>query len=106
MYAQFYYNKGITTLEDAAKIKGAKLTPDQTKQKKDLSDQGDAFLKQAIPYAEKAMSSLEQGYKKAEKSRYKSVVNLLQNIYQSLGDKSHLKEYQDKYDQADTKFVN
>src|SRR6185312_7765359 len=106
LYDQFYYNKGITTLEDAAKIKGAKLTADQTKQKKDLSDQGDAFLKQAIPYAEKAMNSLEQGYKKAEKSRYKSVVNLLQNIYQSLGDKSHLKEYQDKYDQADAKFVN
>jgi hypothetical protein len=106
LYAQFYYNKGITTLEDAAKIKGAKLTPDQTKQKKDLSDQGDAFLKQAVPYAEKALSILEQGYKKAEKSRYKSVVNLLQNIYQSLGDKTHLKEYQDKYDQADAKFVN
>jgi hypothetical protein len=49
---------------------------------------------------------LEEGYKKAEKSKYKSVVNLLQNIYQSIGDKTKLKFYQDKYDQADAKFVS
>lgn len=106
LYAQFYYNKGITALEDAAKIKGAKLTADQQKQRKDPSDQGDGYLKQAIPYAEKAMTVLQEGFKKSEKSRYKSTVNLLENIYQSLGDKANLKVYQDKYDQADAKFVN
>jgi hypothetical protein len=82
------------------------LTADQQKQKTDLTSQGKDFLKQAIPYAEKAMSTLEQGYKKSERSRYKSAVNLLENIYQSLGDKDKLKFYQDKYDQADAKFVN
>jgi hypothetical protein len=49
---------------------------------------------------------LEEGFLKAERSKYKSAVNLLQNIYQSLGDKDNLKTYQDKYDQADSKFVN
>jgi Tfp pilus assembly protein PilF len=106
LYAQFYYNRGIVALENASKIKGAKLTPDQQKQKTDLTSQGKDFLKQAIPYGEKAMNTLEQGYKKSERSRYKTAVNLLENIYQSLGDKDKLKLYQDKYDQADTKFVS
>lgn len=106
LYAQYYYNQGIVTIEDATKIKGAKLTPEQQKKRTDLTSAGQNFLKQAIPYAEKAMTTLEEGYKKAEKSRYKSVVNLLQNIYQSIGDKSKLKFYQDKYDQAESKFAN
>jgi len=106
LYAQYYYNQGIVTLENAGKIKGAKLPADQLKKRTDLNTQGDNFLKQAIPYAEKALTTLEEGYKKAERSKYKSVANLLQNIYQSLGDNAKLKIYQDKYDQADAKFVN
>lgn len=106
IYAQYYYNQGIMALEEAGKIKGAKLAADQVKKKTDLTTQGDNFLKQAIPYAEKAMATLEEGYNKSERSRYKSVVNLMENIYQSLGDKEKLKFYQDKYDQADAKFVN
>lgn len=106
LYAQYYYNKGILALEDAQTIKGAKLTPEQTKKKSDLGDSGKDFLTKAIPYAEKAGTTLEEGFKKDEKSKYKSGMNLLQNIYQSLGDKDKLKIYQDKYDQADAKFVN
>lgn len=106
LYAQYYYNHGIVALENAQKIKGAKLTPDQQKQKTDLTDKGKEFLKQAIPYAEKSMSILEPGFKKEERSKYKSSVNLLENIYQSLGEKDKLKVYMDKYDQADAKFVN
>ena len=106
LYAQYYYNQGIVTMEDAAKIKGAKLTPDQQKKKTDLNDQGKAFLKQAIPYAEKATTTLEEGYKKSEKSKYKSVADLMQNVYQSLNDKENLKKYRDLYDGADAKFVN
>jgi len=106
LYAQYYYNNGIIVLQNAEKIKGAKLTPDQQKQKKDLNDTGENDLKQAIPYAQDAMKDLETGYKKSEKSKYKSAVNLLQNIYQSLGDKANLKKYQDIYDGADAKFVN
>ncbi|MEO8854213.1 MAG: hypothetical protein ABI359_10560 [Ginsengibacter sp.] len=105
LYAQYYYNKGIVALEDAAKVKGATLTADQKKNKADLTAQGTENLNKAIPYAEKASTTLEAGYKKSERSRYKSTVNLLQNIYQSLGNKDKLKVYQDKYDQADTKFV-
>lgn len=106
LYAQYYYNKGILALEDAQKIRGAKLTPEQTKQKSDLGDSGKDFLTKAVPYAEKASTTLEEGFKKDERSKYKSAINLLQNIYQSLGDKDKLKVYQDKYDTADAKFVN
>jgi hypothetical protein len=106
LYSQYYYNNGIIALQNADKIKGAKLTPDQQKQKKDLNDKGEAALKDAIPYAVAAVATLEKGQKKSEKSKYKSAVNLLQNIYQSLGDKVNLKKYQDIYDAADAKFVN
>ena len=106
LYSQYYYNNGIIALQDAAKIKGAKLTPDQQKQRTDLTNQGKDALKQAIPYSEAAMKTLETGYKKTERSKYKSAVNLLQNIYQGLGDNANLKKYQDIYDGADAKFVN
>lgn len=106
LYAQYYYNKGIYALDDASKIKGTTLTPDQKKKKSDLTDQGKDFLQKAAPYAEKAASVFEEGYKKTEKSRYKSAVNLLESIYQSLSNKDKLKEYQDKYNSADEKFVN
>ncbi len=106
LYAQYYYNKGIYALDDAAKIKGATLTADQKKNKADLTDKGKDFLQKAIPYAEKAATTFEDGYKRTEKSRFKSAINLLENIYQSLGNKDKLKEYQDKYNTADEKFVN
>ena len=106
LYSQFYYNNGIIALQNAAKIKGSKVTPDQQKQRTDLNNQGKDALKQAIPYAEAAMKTLENGFKKSEKSKYKSAVNLLQNIYQSLGDNANLKKYQEIYDGADAKFVN
>ena len=106
LYAQYYYNQGIYALDSASKIKGATLTADQKKSKSDLTDKGKDFLQKAVPYAEKAATTFEEGYKKANKSRYKSAVNLLENIYQSLGNKDKLKEYQDKYNAADEKFVN
>ena len=106
LYSQYYYNKGIYALDSASKIKGATLTADQKKSKSDLTDKGKDFLQKAIPLAEKASASFEEGDKKTQKSRYKSALNLLQNIYQSLGDKDKLKAYQEKYDAADAKFVN
>lgn len=106
LYAQFFYNKGIFAMDDASKIKGATLTADQKKNKSDLTEQGKDFLQKAVPYAEKAATTFEEGYKKSQKSRYKSAINLLENIYQSLGDKDKLKENQDKYNAADEKFVN
>ncbi len=106
LYAQYYYNQGIIALQNADKIKGATITADQKKQKADFTDQGKAALNKAIPYANDALDEFAEGYKKSEKSRYKSVANILQNIYQSLGDKANLKKYQDVYDAADAKFVN
>ena len=106
LYSQYYYNKGIISLQAADKIKGANLTADQKKQKADFTDQGKEGLNKAIPYAEDALKEFGEGSKKSERSRYKSVANILQNIYQSLGDKVTLKKYQDIYDGADAKFVN
>ena len=57
--------------------------------------------------ADKAISTLEAaGFKKSDKSRYKSIVNLMQKIYESMNQNDKVKVYQDKYDAADGKFVN
>lgn len=100
LYSQYYYNLGVDTRDSALKAKDPKVKADINAQAKDN------FTK-AIPYAEKALSSVEgAGYKKTDKSRFKSIDNLLQKIYESLNQKDKVKEYQDKYDTADTKFVN
>lgn len=104
LYAQYYYNLGIETRDEALKIKSTK--PEDVKKKADLNSKARTNFNTAIPYAEKALSILEAGYKKSDKSKYKSIDNLMQNIYQSLEQKDKLKAYQDKYDQADAKFVN
>ncbi len=104
LYAQYYYNLGIGDRDDALKIKSTK--PDDVKKKADLNAQAKANFNAAIPYGEKAVAQLETGSKKSDKSKYKSINNLMQNIYQSLEQKDKLKAYQDKYDQADAKFVS
>jgi hypothetical protein len=48
---------------------------------------------------------LEAGARKADRSRYKSVVDLGQRIYSSLGQKDKEKSYQAKYDGADAVFT-
>lgn len=104
LYSQYFYNNGIETRDRALKIRSTK--PEDVKNKVDLNAQAKASWNDAIPYADKAITLLEAGHKKADKSRYKSVVNLMQNIYQSLEQKDKLKTYQDKYDNADQTFVN
>jgi hypothetical protein len=104
LFAQYYYNLGIETRDQALKIKSAK--PEDVKKKADLNAEAKNNFNTAIPYGEKAIAQLESTYKKADRSKFKSIDNLMQNIYQSLEQKDKLKFYQDKYDQADTKFVN
>lgn len=104
LYSQYYYNNGIEYRDQALKIKSTQ--PEDVKKKADLNAQAIKAFNDAIPYAEKAISLLESTSLKSDKSRYKSIVNLMQNIYQSLADKTTLKIYQDKYDNADTKMVN
>ncbi len=104
LYAQYYYNLGIETRDSANKIKGAK--PEDVKRKADLNAESKANFNKAIPYGEKALTALESGNKKADKSRYKSIANLMQKVYQSLNQNDKVKAYQDKYDAADTKFAN
>ncbi len=105
LYAQYYYNQGIDTRDSSLKIKSTK--PDDVKLKADLTAASKADFNKAIPYAAKALTQLEgAGFKKTDKSKYKSIVNLQQKIYQSLNQNDQVKAYQDKYDQADTKFVN
>jgi hypothetical protein len=104
LYAQYYYNKGIDTRDEGLKIKGPK--PDDVKKKADLAAAAKENFNKAIPYGEKAMSTLEASYKKSDKSRFKSIADLMQKIYESLNQKDKVKLYQDKYDGADAKFVN
>ncbi|MEO6869639.1 MAG: hypothetical protein ABI168_08345 [Ginsengibacter sp.] len=103
LYAQFYYNKGIETRDVADKIKSTK--PEDVKRKADLTSQAREYFNKSIPYAEKAITTLEASQLKDDKSRFKSIANLMQNIYQSLLMKDKLKIYQDKYDNADKTFI-
>lgn len=99
LYSQYYFNSGIDLKEQANKTKDVKA-------KADLNAQAKASFEKALPYGEKALNTLEAGFKKSEKSKYKSVADLMQRIYQSLNQADKVKAYQTKYDTADTKFVN
>lgn len=95
--SQYYYNLGIENRDLAIKAKDAS-------EKSALNNKAMDNWKQAIPYARKALDVLEEDVKPENRSRYKSIVNLMQNIYQSMGDEGNLKKYQDIYDKADEKF--
>lgn len=103
LYAQYHYNNGIETRDAALKVRGTK--PEDVKKKADLMAASNENFKQGIPYGEKAVSILEADKTKENKSKYKSITNLMQNIYQSMGDKVNLKVYGDKYDKAEDEFV-
>ncbi len=82
------------------------VTPEDVKRKADINAESKVNFNKAIPYADKSLATMEAGNKKADKSRYKSINNLTQKIYQSLNMDAKVKTYQDKYDAADGKFVN
>ena len=104
LYGQFFYNKGVDIKEQARAIKGT--IPADVKKKTDLNAQAASAFKEAIPFVEKAMATLEANSKKSDKSRYKSISDLMQRVYGGLQQSDKVKIYQAKYDSADTKFVN
>ena len=104
MLGQYYYNAGIDVKEMANLVRGAK--PEDVKKKADLNAQAKEIFSKAIPYADKALSTLEGSNKKSDKSKYKSIVDLMQRIYSSLNQSDKAKSYQVKYDTADARFVN
>jgi hypothetical protein len=104
LYAQYYYNQGVDIRNLALKVKGVK--PEDVKKKADLNAQAKVNFNKSVPYGEKALSSLEATTKKSDKSRYKSIADLMQKIYESMNQSDKVKLYQDKYDGADAKFVN
>ncbi len=104
MLGQYYYNAGIDLKEMANLVRGAK--PEDVKKKADLNAQAKEIFSKAIPYADKALSTLEGSNKKSDKSKYKSIVDLMQRIYSSLNQSDKAKSYQVKYDTADARFVN
>lgn len=95
--AQYYYNLGIESRDSSIKSKDPAA-------KTSLQNDAKGDWNTAIPYAEKAINELRNSGLKSNKSRYKSVVNLMQNIYQSMADNTNLKKYQDMYDAADGLF--
>ncbi len=103
LYGQYFYNEGVDLKERSNKTKGTK--PEDVKMKAELNMQSTAAFNKAIPFVEKAMGIMENGYKKSDKSRYKSVSDLGQRIYTNMNQKDKVKIYQDKYDTAETKFV-
>lgn len=104
LLGQYYYNQGLDIKEMANAIKGTK--PDDVKKKAELNAQAKTVFNKAIPYSEKALSILEGSNKKSDKSKYKSIADLMQRIYTSLNQQDKVKIYQAKYDAADAKFVN
>lgn len=101
---QYFYNTGIDIKEQVIAIKSAK--PEDVKKKADLNAQAKDMFNKAIPFADKALSVLEGSNKKSDKSKYKSIVDLMQRIYTSLSMPDKVKIYTAKYDAADAKFVN
>ncbi|MDQ6757227.1 MAG: hypothetical protein M3004_09865, partial [Bacteroidota bacterium] len=88
--AQYYYNQGVDLKQNVMTIKGTK--PEDVKMKADINMHAKDMLNKAIPYTDKALSSLESnGYKKSDKSRYKSLVDLEQRIYQALNQADKVK---------------
>lgn len=104
LFGQYHYNHGVDIKEQVKAIKGA--TPADVKMKSDLNLKAAESFNNAIPYVEKAMATLEVNFRKADKSRYKSISDLMQRIYSSLQKNEKVKIYQAKYDTADTKFIN
>lgn len=104
LYAQYYYNQGVDSRGMALKLKTTK--PDDAKKKTDLTATAKTDFIKAIPYGEKALSTLEMTNKKSDRSRYKSIADLMQKVYESLNQNDKVKVYQEKYDGADAKFVN
>lgn len=101
---QYYYNTGLDLKEQAIAIKGTK--PEDIKKKADLNAQAKDILNKALPFAEKALNNLEGSNKKTDKSKYKSIADLMQRLYTSLNQPDKVKIFQAKYDAADAKFVN
>lgn len=105
LLGQYYYNQGVDLREAANLIKGTK--PEDVKKRADLTLLAKDLFNKSIPFTEDALKTLENnGYKKADKSKYKSTVNLMQGIYQYLNQPDKLKFYQAKYDSSDSKFIN
>lgn len=104
LLGQYYYNAGIDLKEQAIAIKSTK--PEDVKKKADINAQARDILNKAIPFGEKALSALEVTNKKSDKSKYKSITDLMQRIYTSLNQVDKVKIYQGKYDTADAKFIN
>ena len=105
LLGQYYYNSGIELKDKANAIKGTK--PEDVKKKADLQAQAKDVIAKAIPFGETSLSELEaNGYRKSDKSKYKSISDLMQRIYSSLNQQDKVKIYQGKYDSADAKFVN
>lgn len=81
LLANFLYNNSIDVNEEARKIKGPK--PADLKKKKDMETAATASMNEAIPYAEKVVSSFAdiQKPKASEKVNYRQSLVILKNIY-------------------------
>jgi len=83
LMAQYYYNTGVEN---------------KTTSKENFT--------KSLTYLAKSIPQLESSSLKQDKSMYKSMVNLASTMYEQLHQPDKVKIYQQKYDDADKKFVN
>ena len=100
LMANFLYNNSIDVSEDARKLRGPK--PADLKKKKDLMEISTAQMNEAIPYAEKVISSFPDIAKPkgSEKINYKQSLVILKSIYQSKNDVAKVAIYDKKIKEA------
>ncbi|CAN5132382.1 hypothetical protein BH09BAC2_BH09BAC2_20500 [soil metagenome] len=94
----YYYNTGADLQNEAKSIADAPKKAEKNRLAKES-------VKKSIPYFEKVIAYYETGNKKADRSKYKTMLNTMQDLYNYFGDKAQENKYQQKYDAADSRFV-
>lgn len=97
LYGQYYFIIAADYQSDAKAQKTPKAKEDKNKLAREYSTK-------AIPYLEAAVTSYEATHLKSDKSKYKTIVNHLIEIYTYLGQADKAKIYQQKYDTAESRF--
>lgn len=97
LYGQYYFIMAADYQSEAKAQKTPKGKEEKNKLARDYSNK-------AIPYLEAAVTSYEATHLKSDKSKYKTIVNHLIEIYTYLGQPDKAKAYQQKYDTAEGRF--
>jgi hypothetical protein len=104
LLAQYYYNVGSDERKRVSSVKGT--APADVKKRTEMISKSKEYLNKSLPYLNRAIADLERTNRKADKSTYKSLVDLTAQVYSQLQQADKAKLYEQKYDSADKTFVN